>query len=87
MTLAKGVPALMGMACTAAPIPPPRRHSHRYIGVLAPNSPLRLLPAREPAVGHAGQRAFAPSPSGEGWGGGNGHGKFHYQGWHNCHDR
>ncbi len=25
----------------AAPIPPPRRHRHRYIGVLAPNSPLR----------------------------------------------
>ena len=25
----------------AALIPPPRRHRHRYIGVLAPNSPLR----------------------------------------------
>lgn len=25
----------------AAPIPPPRRHRHRYYGVLAPNAPLR----------------------------------------------
>jgi len=25
----------------AALIPPPRRHRHRYVGVLAPNSPLR----------------------------------------------
>jgi hypothetical protein len=28
--------------CLAALIPPPRRHRHRYFGVLAPNSPLRL---------------------------------------------
>ncbi len=27
----------------AALIPPPRRHRHRYIGVLAPNSPLRSV--------------------------------------------
>ena len=25
----------------AARIPPPRRHRHRYVGVLAPNAPLR----------------------------------------------
>ncbi len=28
-----------------------------------------------------------PLSRGEDWGEGNGHGKFHYQGWHNCHDR
>ncbi len=31
----------------AALVPPPRRHRHRYFGVLAPNSPLvtgRLVP-------------------------------------------
>lgn len=27
--------------CFAALIPPPRRHRHRYVGVLAPNAPLR----------------------------------------------
>ncbi len=32
----------------AALIPPPRRHRHRYIGVLAPNSPLWEMPGAEP---------------------------------------
>ena len=27
----------------AALIPPPRRHRHRYVGVLAPNAPLRAV--------------------------------------------
>ena len=51
----------------AALIPPPRRHRHRYIGVLAPNSPLRtavtalaqpvgeaIVPAAADATSHTG---------------------------------
>ncbi|MGB7988180.1 MAG: transposase [Candidatus Methylophosphatis roskildensis] len=40
----------------AALIPPPRRHRHRYFGVLAPNSPLRAV-----VTALAGQRAEAPA--------------------------
>ena len=43
----------------AALVPPPRRHRHRYFGVLAPNSPLRaavtalaVAPA-QPTTAHA----------------------------------
>jgi hypothetical protein len=57
----------------AALIPPPRRHRHRYLGVLAPNSPLRAAvtslaqPAGEAtttAAVHATPHA-APTPLGE----------------------
>jgi hypothetical protein len=34
----------------AALIPPPRRHRHRYHGVLAPNAPLRAAAARRPSA-------------------------------------
>ena len=39
----------------AALIPPPRRHRHRYFGVLAPNSPLRSA-----VTALAGSRAETP---------------------------
>ncbi len=40
----------------AALIPPPRRHRHRYFGVLAPNAPLRAA-----VTALAGQQAEAPA--------------------------
>ena len=49
----------------AALIPPPRKHRHRYLGVLAPNSPCRALAAanagwkRGRGVWHPGQRQCA----------------------------
>ena len=42
----------------AALIPPPRRHRHRYYGVLAPNSPLRAA-----VTALAGEEREAPLPS------------------------
>ena len=64
--------------CLAAPIPPPRRHRHRYYGVLAPNSPLRAAvtsPARPAGEGntpaaadsgvHAGPIAPLAAPTDE----------------------
>jgi hypothetical protein len=41
---------------SAARVPPPRQHRHRYYGVLAPNSPLR------PAVTALAPEAVAPAP-------------------------
>ncbi len=52
----------------AALIPPPRRHRHRYIGVLAPNSPLRAAvtalaqPAGEVIVPAAADPALHTGP-------------------------
>ncbi len=40
----------------AALIPPPRRHRHRYFGVLAPNAPLRAA-----VTALAGPRAETPA--------------------------
>lgn len=56
----------------AALIPPPRRHRHRYFGVLAPNSPLRAevsalagpqaeTPAAQTRLRRPGQRPPAPA--------------------------
>ena len=44
------------IARTAALVPPPRTHRHRYFGVLAPNSPLR---AAVPALAAPVQQAVA----------------------------
>ena len=43
----------------AALIPPPRRHRHRYVGVLAPNSPLRDAVT---ALAQPTEIAVAPTP-------------------------
>jgi hypothetical protein len=54
----------------AALIPPPRRHRHRYFGVLAPNSPLRSAVtalagprAETPAAQTPATAAAAPPPA------------------------
>ena len=45
----------------AALIPPPRKHRHRYLGVLAPNSPCRALAAAN-AGWKRGAGSMAPRP-------------------------
>ncbi len=42
----------------AALIPPPRRHRHRYYGVLAPNAPLRGHPSSTHFSCHTHKRGF-----------------------------
>lgn len=55
--------------CLAALIPPPCRHRHRYYGVLAPNAPPRMAPARGPPLwevpvaGLGGDLQAQPSPN------------------------
>ena len=44
----------------AALIPPPRKHRHRYFGVLAPNSPWRALLAQAGRTPGAGSKASRP---------------------------
>ena len=55
----------------AALIPPPRRHRHRYFGVLAPNSPLRtavtaLAGAGAPTLGAETPATVVPAPTAPG---------------------
>jgi hypothetical protein len=49
----------------AALVPPPRTHSHRYFGVLAPNSPLRpaVTALAQDAVVQPAQPAKPPPPA------------------------
>jgi hypothetical protein len=51
-TTALSLPPLELIDHRAALIPPPRRHRHRYHGVLAPNSPLHSAAARCPLSGN-----------------------------------
>ena len=46
----------------AALIPPPRRHRHRYYGVLAPNAPLRAQVTALAGVPDSTPRAAATDP-------------------------
>ncbi len=46
----------------AALIPPPRRHRHRYYGVLAPNAPLRAQVTAFAGVADSPPRAAATDP-------------------------
>ena len=68
MTLSQILMPLELMDRLAALIPPPRRHRHRYYGVLAPNSPLRpavtaLAAAPEPVPARANAVADESSVS------------------------
>lgn len=56
----------------AAPIPPPRRHRHRYYGVLAPNAPLRaavtaLARAKDEVAAHRTCTRSAAVGTAAGW--------------------
>ncbi len=47
----------------AALIPPPRRHRHRYFGVLAPNAPLRAVVTARAGLPIGGEHAATHLPS------------------------